>query len=281
MRASGEDMLMVGPATIPDPRKTSSEEFRGLLLSTGADPAALARLFHSGEDEASPDALRRKLDRRIANDSQATRHVLAMELLLRDTERPRTSGPAERTARVSERFYTEASWPWANRSVPEFARYLIASAELERIAPYGTMHDRLAAMGLITHAGPDTQLGRPLGLLGWSLCSRKPEIMDGPDRVPLLSVLACRKPVGKLPFVPGDGFDGVAAEYCQDWLKHPSARTDKAKLERWLSVFKLNGRNLYQSDRIRAVQEMQKDCFCYQHWDDILEYFDLQPLDIH
>ena len=114
-------MLMVDPATIPNPRETSSAEFRRLLLSSGADPAARAGLFHSGEGEASPDALRRKLDRRIANDSQATRHVPAMELLLRVTERPRTSGPAERTARPSERFYTKPSWPWANISVPEAA----------------------------------------------------------------------------------------------------------------------------------------------------------------
>lgn len=276
-------MLMADPAAIPDPRETSSEEFRRLLLSSGADPAVLARLFHSGEDKASPDALRRKLDRRIANDSQATRHVLAMELLLRATERPQAFGPVERTAQLSERFYTMPTWPWANSSLPEFARYLIASAELGGIAPYGTMHDRLAAMGLIKHAGFDTALGRPLGLLGWSLCgSVMPEIMDGSDRVPLLSVLACRKPIGNRPFVPGDGFDEVAATYCKDWLTHPSAHTDKAKLERWLSVFglKLRNINLYGRDRVRAVEEMQEDCFGYQYWADVLKYFGLQPLDI-
>ncbi|MBF0305442.1 MAG: hypothetical protein HQL41_07320 [Alphaproteobacteria bacterium] len=277
-------MIAIGPATILDPRETPSEELRRLLLALGADPASLAKLFYSGGDEPTPDALRRKLDRRIANDSQATRHVLAMELILRQCKRSRTSGRTERTARLSAQFVTEETWEWANASLPELARYLIASAQLARVAPYGTMHDRLAAMELITHAGPDTQLGRPLGLLGRSLC--QPEIMArfSQDRVPLLSVLACRKPIGSRPFVPGAGFDGVAVDYCRRWLKSPSARArgsaDRAKLERWISVFEREVDDLYDSRRCRAVQEMHEDCWEYQHWSDALEFFDLLPLDI-
>lgn len=275
---------MIGPATIPDPRQTASEEFRRQLLAEGADPVALAKLFYSGEKDPSPDALRRKLERRIANDSQATRHVLAMEMILRRANRSNASAPAARTAALSTRFVTQETWEWATASLPEFARYLIASAKMARVAQYGTMHDRLAAMGLITHAGPDTQLGRPLGLLGWSLC--QPEIMArfSRNRVPLLSALGCRKPTGSRPFVPGDGFDGVAVDYCRAWLDQPSTRSrgvaDRTKLERWAEVFNRNYSDLYDRRRCHAVQEMHKDCFEYRHWDDVLEYFALQPLDI-
>ena len=276
---------MIGPATIPDPRETQAEEFRRLLLAAGADPGAIARLFHSGEEESTPDALRRKLDRRIAHNSRATRYILAMELLLRNTVRPRAPGSVRRTNSLSKRFCTEGTWEWANASLPEIARYLIASAEMENLAAYGVMHDRLAAMKLITHAGPDTQLGRPLGLLGRSLC--KPEIMDrfGEDRVPLLSVLACRKPMGARPFVPGAGFDGVAFEYCNAWLDHPSAldrgSADRRKLEKWISVFEREDvDDLYERRRCRAVEEMHADCFAYERWSDVLDFFDLEPLDI-
>lgn len=277
-------MLILGPANIPDPRETSSEELRRQLLAVGADPVALAKLFYSGEEEPTPDALRRKLERRIVKDSQATRHVLAMEMVLRHAERPRTSGPAVRTAQRSQRFVTEETWAWANASLPEFARYLIASAQRARVAQYGTMHDRLAAMGLITHAGPDTQLGRPLGLLGWSLC--RPEIIThfASNRVPLLPVLGCRKPIGSRPFVPGDGFDGVAVDYCRAWLGFSSARfrdaADCTKLERWASVFEREVDDLYAPCRCRAIREMHEDCFEYRHWADVLKYFKLQPLDI-
>jgi hypothetical protein len=277
-------VLSITSTTIPDPRETSSEELRLRLLAAGADPAALGRLFYTSDDTPTPDALRRKLDRRVARDSQATRHVLAMELILREVERPRATGPAKPTARRSARFTTEPTWHWANASVPEFTRYLISSAKLLRIAPYGTMHDRLAAMELITHAGPDTQLGRPLGLLGRSLWAL--EIMDHfyRDRVPLLPSLGCRKPIGDRPFVPGDGFDGIAVEYCKAWLKHSSARArgpaDEAKLKRWQSVFKRGGEDLYDRRRCAAVREMHEDCFAYRRWDDVLAYFDLLPLDI-
>ena len=104
--------------------------------------------------------------------------------------------------------------------------------------------------------------------------------MDRSDRVPLLSVLACRKPIGSRPFVPGNGFDEVAATYCEDWLTHPSARTHKAKLQRWAAIFEWQADDLYDPRRVRAVQEMQEDCFGYQSWADVLKYFEIQPLDI-